>query len=376
MKKRLFSLAAVVTLAACSSTAGTIPPGVNTAPTKIQSVAVQRAVATQSLTTTQAAVQFSGGGGVFLPILSIGRKVEQNARQLMAHYRAASSSARAPRISQVSSWGPCTNSNESYSVQVSATESQYYSRDFYDAGCTKLWRDDYADVKASSPTSADGTGTMSVYDTNGTQTSYNTFTVSLSQPTTGGMNVSVKLTNAVNSTSPELSQNGMACQFTNLSDAANCGVGEVQHAKTASVDTGVTFAISNLTTTYTNGITTVPIDTALNAYTGAYGALTLTPGTTFPNWVIAGGTLISSSTAKGSIAVGTSGVQSVALVLTDSANDATVTLASSGSKINGTIVETSTGKQIATFVVDQSGNGTMTYGNGTTATISGWILAG
>lgn len=377
MKKRLFSFAAIVTLAACSSSGGTIPPTVNPAPTQVRSVAVQRALAAQSLAATQSAAQFGGGGAAFIPILSIARKAEQHARQMEGSYRAGDSTPRAPRAATTNvAWGACTNSNENASVQVSATEWQYYSRDFYDAGCTKLWRDNYADVNASSQTSIDGIGTMATYDTGGTQTSYDTFTMSLAQPSSGVLTISMKLTTALNSTAPELSQNGIACQFTTLSQAATCGMGEVQHAKNANVDTGVTFAINNLTTTTANGVITIPIDTTLNTYTGSYNALTLAASPTFPSWMVTGGTAMSSSTAKGTVAAGSNGVQSVALTLTDSLNNATVTLVTSGSKINGTIIETSTGKQVATFSVDPSGNGTISYSDGTSATITDWILIG
>ena len=44
--------------------------------------------------------------------------------------------------------------------------------------------------------------------------------------------------------------------------------------------------------------------------------------------------------------------------------------------VNGAITRTSTGQTLATFTVDTNGNGTITYGNGTTGRIVNWQIFG
>jgi hypothetical protein len=66
------------------------------------------------------------------------------------------------------------------------------------------------------------------------------------------------------------------------------------------------------------------------------------------------------------------------LTVTDAADDGTVTaiIAGSPTTISGTVKQTSTGRTVATFVVDVNGNGTVTYSGGSTAQVSNWVLLG
>jgi hypothetical protein len=110
---------------------------------------------------------------------------------------------------------------------------------------------------------------------------------------------------------------------------------------------------------------------------GALGSLSLAQAA-FPNFTVSGGTAADSGTFNGSFTYSPTGVLLAgAFTLTDAAADGTVTANSVGTPatgVNGVITRTSTGQTVATFSVDTNGNGTITYGNGTTGRIVNWQI--
>jgi hypothetical protein len=94
------------------------------------------------------------------------------------------------------------------------------------------------------------------------------------------------------------------------------------------------------------------------------------------SWTITGGTLQVSVTVTWTETYSVTGeVGALNLKATDTADDAVVTLVENSSgDITGTISQLSTGDPVATFTIDADGNGTITYANGTSGTISDYVI--
>jgi hypothetical protein len=112
--------------------------------------------------------------------------------------------------------------------------------------------------------------------------------------------------------------------------------------------------------------------------TGPIGSLTMTNPSS-ASFVIQGGTPYTTTTAGG-------GAAALALfpptptgwTLTDQANDLTLDITvtdNTARDLSLTITQVSTAKTLVTGTIDQSGTGTITYSNGTSAAITNWTLA-
>jgi len=155
-----------------------------------------------------------------------------------------------------------------------------------------------------------------------------------------------------------------------------CGFGAVDHDQTAGNDLGATVTVTAAVGTTQSGLTNVNVNGSAAGYSGALDALKLAAGTA-PNWVISGGTTTDSATLTGALAFNSLGIASSGtMTVTDSADQGSVTFTATSTGDTGAITDTATGKTVATFTVDQSGNGTVTFSNGTTAQISAWQLLG
>lgn len=343
----------------------------------VQQVPVQRSLANQSLQTQYATQQSFTFGSSTGTLSSVRRAIDASARRVTSAWRAGTAVRAQGTIRRASvTYGPCTNNTETATVAVSTTEEQLYERTFYDSACTQLYQDMFLDVVATSSTAGTITGTDTEYSVSGAFLDYVTLTMNMSGIGTSAPQFSLQATSAANSTAQPTVQFGVACGLGSSSSLA-CGFGGVDTVQALSQDEGVTLNLAASATTSTTSVT-VPVSGNAAAYTGATGALKLTPGT-FPAWTISGGTLSDSATLNGQFSYSTAGViAGASLTLTDSADDGTVTLTAGGTPetIAGTIKQTDTGKQVATFSVDASGNGTITYSNGTTGTIQNWVVTG
>ncbi len=158
-----------------------------------------------------------------------------------------------------------------------------------------------------------------------------------------------------------------------------CGIGAVARESALSQDLGATASVNTAGTAASNGNLTIPVSGSAAGYTGALGSLSLAQAA-FPAFAVNGGTLTDSGTFQGTFTYTPSGVLvSGSCTLTDAAADGTVTATSAGTpatSVNGVITRTSTGQTLATFTVDTNGNGTITYGNGTTGRIVNWQIFG
>ncbi|MGZ3510474.1 MAG: hypothetical protein ACXVAC_19140 [Vulcanimicrobiaceae bacterium] len=369
-------------LAACgggggggSSSPGT-PPVNNPQPqAKVQTVAVQRALANQALGVTldtQQAYNFGGGGST--STFSIVRKsIDALSRKVAAEYRPGMRVAMSGAVRPSVVFPPCSNGVEAVQTQVGSAEIQEYERIFYDTACSQLHQDIFIDAIATSATAAMATGTDSQYTTTGTVFAYNTLQLSITGIGTGTGTFSVVVTDAASASAAELGRLGVACNVG--TGALGCGFGALVHDGTASQDDGMTVNISASATTSSTG-TTVPINGNGGAYFGPLNGMTLSQGT-FPAWTLNGGSQVDSASFSGQLSYNTLGYLSGGtLTVSDSADDGTATITASGSSISGAVKQTSTGQTVATFTVDQNGNGTISYNSGATAQISDWQVIG
>lgn len=364
-KRASLGVAAALLLSACGSPSS-VTPVQNSGSTNVQSVPVQRTEAASSLATAQSMQNGGPFGGANVPLLST--IVREGAVKM--RYAKGAPVKRATFSEADLSWSECSDGQESGSTESSPTDFESGERTFYDAACTQLATDAYIHLTNNAVGSINTAnisiaGTLLKESQSGTVVSYDTITGSATG-TSPTLQVSIEFNHAANQTASPTAQFGEACAITIESSAPQtCGLGSVAHIQSASADYGVTMTES---TTY--GSTSSSVSGTVTTYSGAYNALSLGSGT-FPAWTVSGGQVLSTATLTGTES------DSGSFTLTDSKADATTTMTmSSGGAVTGTIKRTSTGATVATFTTDAFGDGTITYSNGTTATISDWIVTG
>lgn len=169
--------------------------------------------------------------------------------------------------------------------------------------------------------------------------------------------------------------------FSSLDTAANAqSVGAASIQPDPSFPGGQVGDVSNYATTYTGGLFQTNLSTKVTGTTTNVKDNAGHLSVAFPlaagqyQWVITGGSVVSTVTETETSTEDTAGtLLAYNDVVVDSANDITTTITSTnGTQYNGTLKQTSTGTTLATFVVDQDGNGTITFANGTTLPVHFW----
>jgi hypothetical protein len=248
---------------------------------------------------------------------------------------------------------------------------------YYDANCTKPYIVTSPSTTVMMPSSTGYTvsETASYYGLNGT----NIGNLTLNETAVGNGNGGLNLyglgvfTPASGAKSPV--QLGVYCAFGSAS-TAQCAGGIAQDFPALGMAIG---AVTPLTLTVGQAVTDpVNFTGGGSAVTGPLGALTLTnPSPT--RLVVVGGAPYASTTASGSAA----GFElfppaPTSWMLTDSAHDEQFRISVNDDTtrdLTMTIIQVSTGNTLATGTLDQSGSGTITYSDGTTAAVTSWTLA-
>lgn len=332
---------------------------------------MQRAVADQALSAVQAAglaLTFEDAdSGV--TTLAYKRRLVMDAaeRTVSGAFRSRTSIASAaPAV-----YGPCNAGIEYADTVISLTEADLYLKLFYDASCTNLFESSFLDIVASGASSASANGNVVEYNTSGSIVSYQTFQEMLTNLGSSSAAISIRTANSASQTASPFESLNMACTIG--SSNIGCGSGEIVHNQALNVDQGES-ALMTVSESAANTAVTVPITGSGTQYTGNLNALSMTVGT-LPAWIISGGTTADAASFSGQIVYSTVGLpMSGTLTVTDSANNETVTLTVNGTQSSGVVTQTSSGTTFATFTIDQYGNGTITYANGTTADISQWQI--
>jgi hypothetical protein len=271
----------------------------------------------------------------------------------------------------------CSNRIEHTVTHVSSTETIYETKYFYDQACTQLAKDVVADVVQP---------TQSTETINRTTTWFNRSAVQLGQRKTNFAvtgapgNFSAVVTSDFfigTSTSPE-SQRGHQLTVSPQSAgvfnvAGNGGWVDNDGAPSINQSFGGQGQLQNVTATVDGSGNVTFAGSHLETISkGPLGSITLSSS---PPFTITGGTVLGNRTATGSIEFDNMGNLvalnlSVALI-----NGGSAVLTSSGTPpsvtISGTIMNAA-GQVLATFSVDQFGDGVITYANGQQGIIIDW----
>jgi hypothetical protein len=271
----------------------------------------------------------------------------------------------------------CSHRVERIVTQVSQTETIYETKHFYDQACTQLGKDVLSDVVQSSPSNE---------TINRTTTWFNRANTQLGQRKTNFAvtgapgNFSAVITSDFfvgTMTSPE-SQRGnqitVAPQSQSIYTVAGNG-GWVDNDGVPSINQsfGGQGQLQNVTATVDGAGDVTFAGTHVETISkGALGSITLSSG---PPFTITGGTVLGNRTANGSIEFDNSGDLVAINVNVALINGGSAVLTSSGTppsvSINGTIMN-SGGQVLATFTVDEFGDGVITYANGQQGIIIDW----
>jgi hypothetical protein len=284
----------------------------------------------------------------------------------------ALSSARAPQSS-----GSCNNGVEHFVTVISPTQTQYETKYFYDKACTYLARDVVALVTMNSSSSETIVRTAKNYNLSGTlmSTRDTDFNITGSPGNFSAVIQSDVYIGTSSSATIEVGrQITVAPQSSSVFTlAANSG--RVVNNANLSHSYGHMGVLSNGTITLDDsGDVTFAGTHAGTFFRGPLGGLTLSSS---PPFTVSGGTQLGTTTLSGSVefdsncdivSVNVSGTlwNGDSIVVTSSGTPPTVA-------INGTIKDSS-GNLVATFTVDQYGDGVITYANGSQGLIIDWHL--
>jgi hypothetical protein len=319
----------------------------------------ERADAQQALSAYQAASQVGESGGP--SALSAARRPETISAVRRTLLRRESSTTT-----------PCTNGVITTTNQTSPTTAVITVDSYYDPTCTTLWAQLTWNVTAGGTTAA-GPFSYDDYAKTGAQEGYTSGTLSITfnSALTAATAFSVDMNDiATSPTSPSYGQVELACGQTS---SLNCGFAVIADTAGGS-EQGANMTMGAGITMHPAGSYSVTVNVNAQAYTSGANGMSISPGT-FPAWTISGGTLENS--VAGTLSVlysGTSTPNSLSASFTDAQYDTKVTLAASNGGLTGTISRESA--SLAAFSVDVSGNGTITYGNGTTGQIRDWLVIG
>ena len=304
--------------------------------------------------------------------LSVTDPIEQGSLESDILNGSMSSTSGHLRVSMAS--GACNNGVERTVTVVSANQTNYDVKFFYDAACTELGREVQSNVVTSgagetitrNATNYNLSGTVlttraTTYAITGTPASGN-FTQSLVSAltigTSGNPAAQVERTDTFATTTP-----GSGTVTGSSGRVANPAGFASSYGHNAALS-GVTWSV--------DGSGNVTFSGARNGelFKGPFLGLTLATAAPF---TVSGGSEIGGSTINGSVVFDVNGnLTSVSLTGTFLHGD-TLNVTSSGSPlaINGTIA-TSGGTTVATFTVDQFGDGVITYANGSQGLIYDW----
>ncbi len=348
------ALIAALLLAGCGGTGGTGIP-----------VNIPGGVLTQSKTTTQAEAQ-----SAMDPVQ------EDSLSAVLFDGTAGSTLDIAKRNIELNSVG-CKNRVERTVTQVSPTEVIYETKYFYDQACTQLAKDVVADVVQPSPSNETIARTATWFNHAALQLGQRKTNFAI---TGAPGNFSAVITSDFfvgSSTSPE-SQRGhqitVSPQSGNVYDVAGNG-GRVYNDNAPSIDEsfGGQGQLQNVTATVDgSGDVTFAGSHLETISKGALGSITLSNA---PPFTVSGGTVLGNRTATGSVEFDNMGNLVSLTINVTLINGGSAVLTSSGTppsvSVNGTIMNAA-GTVLATFTVDQFGDGIITYANGQQGIIIDW----
>ncbi|MBV8638460.1 MAG: hypothetical protein JO322_10265 [Candidatus Eremiobacteraeota bacterium] len=366
---RAFAFITITTLlAACGGGGGTsgptgggggtvTPPGASGSSMGQQSV--QRADAQNSLAAAQAVREASGGSAT--PFAR-----QRNAlRAAVAQARRSGFFDSRHPIAMATSAPGCTNGSVTSTASGPNGSTVITVSTYYDSVCTEI-ESTIVWTATQSGNTVSGPATETLYSSSGAVTETANAQITLvynsSQVLTG---LSILMTNVVNNGKPE-GEIGVGCSAASTT-SVSCGVAVAADVYTSSLEQG-----ANVSFTATTNSSGAAISMQASAYQSALDGLSISAAT-LPDWTIS-----PASAQTGSVSItGSESGSDVSLTASDSANGGAAAISGAvNGTLNGTLTRTDTGATVATFTVDQFGNGTLTYGNGTQVQIVNYAVQG
>jgi hypothetical protein len=269
---------------------------------------------------------------------------------------------------RVQSTTTCSNGYSSTIVTHADGSLTETDNTYYDALCTLIEETDVINFPASATLqNLTATGTITTYARSGAVTSYGTFTVALTGGTQDTITILVSVAATVGGT--PYAKLGATCVGPSTSASLHCGLATVVTASGQQDGVSLDEAVSYVT----NGTTSTGTETATaSAYLAASG-LDIAAGPS-PAWTVTGAAPIETVTGSVTIVFTNSGTTSGTIALSDTTH--AVSIAGTVTASTVTITASANGNTVATVTLDHSGNGTITYAGGTTATVTGWLITG
>jgi hypothetical protein len=357
-------LASALALTACGGGGGSSPSGGGGLPAPVPTVApgsvaitnsVARSDMQTALTGVQVGTSFVSTTAGLGESLSVARKIRALAQR---------------HALDTTTTTPCTNNQIETTVTSTSGASETITDDtYYDSACTALESQSItlATVTSVSPVIANATDQITTFSPTGSVTGFSTVTLAINDTTTQEV-VTIQANESLSSGAPPFGTFGVTCTAA-LSNTTllTCGAASVDTV--ANVTTGITISLNGSLATTT--AESLALMLTISSYTGS--GLTIAPPLTGTTWAVSGGTLADTLTA--SLNVSLSGpATSLTFTATDPASGATIALnePTNTTTINGTL--TKGGKTVATLTINTSGNGTITYPDGTIGTITDFTI--
>lgn len=289
----------------------------------------------------------------------------------------ALSTTRAQSSAFRSTSGSCTNGKEHIVTIISATQTQYETKYFFDPTCGHLARDVVALVTMNSASSESVTRTATNYNLSGLvlSTRRTNFAITgapgdFSAIVTSGLYIGTSTSAAAHygrqvTVAPQTSN--IWTLAANSGRVVNVGIPSINESF------GHMGVLQNGTVTIDNVGNVVFVGTHTGTFLkGPFGSLTLSAA---PPFTVSGGSTLGTTTVQGSVTFDATGQLTNVSITGTLWNGDNIALSSSGNPgsiaINGTIT-TAGGGPVATFSVDQYGDGVITYANGAQALIVDW----
>jgi hypothetical protein len=263
----------------------------------------------------------------------------------------------------------CSNgyaSNTVYNADGSSTETDSY---YYDQQCTLIEEVDVYNYPANtSAASITITGSVETYARSGAVTGYTTLSLTVQSSSTQDL-ITLTATDYTAPGTQPIGKTGVTCLGPPSGASIHCGDALVETTSAGQVGVSLDDAIAVVS----NSTTTTVSSTATASDYAAASGLDIQQGTP-PAWSVIGASPL--QTVSGTVTLSFSGstLASGSLTITDVTDAISVT----GTFTQTTITLTASGRgaTVATATVDLSGNGTITYADGTTASITAWTITG
>ena len=264
----------------------------------------------------------------------------------------------------------CTNFQTLDVLASSATGETTESKIYYDAACTKIASDVVDRLTFQSHPFGvllDATGT--VYTTGGAVEFLTRIGGGIQSTTPSGIIENVTVSVATTATSAPYATVAYACTLKAATGtlAGPCSQTATIASSPSATEFGEALAFTQTLTPGSTSSTVASVGTyqLFNGPPGSIQSVTPLAPTLTGGTLIASGTLSETLTLSGALVQGS-------IATTDSATRLLTTVTPTTNGYAGTLARD--GKTLATFTIDAFGNGTITYGDGTSGTITGFTI--